>query len=184
MKTRNRLKSPAELKIILLLPAIVLMLFTLASCSASRKSLKSKQEITPSPAEPAKNEPYVVVEEMPLFPGGDSALLGFIAVNTKYPEAAKAKNVHGRVIVRFCVTDVGGIDRASVLRGVSSDLDAEAIRVVNSLPSFKPGRQGGKPVAVWYMVPITFALNPKPPDGMAAPLPPPAPPTDNKFTLK
>jgi len=106
-----------------------------------------------------EDEPYVVVEEMPAFPGGDSTLLKYISKNTKYPEVAKASNIQGRVIIRFCVTKSGGIDRVSVLRGVSPELDAESIRVVSSLPSFKPGRQGGVPVDVWYMVPITFALD-------------------------
>lgn len=101
---------------------------------------------------------YVVVEEMPRFPGGDGALLKFIAENTVYPAAAKEQNIQGRVIVRFAVTETGAIDRASILKGVSPDLDAEAIRVVSQLPAFSPGRQGDKPVPVWYSVPITFAL--------------------------
>jgi TonB family protein len=116
--------------------------------------------------------PFVVVEEMPMFPGGDSALLAWIKNNTKYPESAKAKGIEGRVIIRFCVTDVGGIDRVSVLKGVDADLDAEAIRVVKSLPTFKPGKQGGKPVNVWYMVPITFGLD-KPADPSSPKAPPP-----------
>lgn len=102
--------------------------------------------------------PFVVVEEMPLFPGGDAALLRYIGENTKYPEAAREKNIQGRVIVRFCVTEKGSVNRVSVIKGVYPELDAEAIRVVNSLPLFKPGRQGGKEVPVWYMVPISFSL--------------------------
>ena len=102
--------------------------------------------------------PFVVVEEMPLFPGGDRELLEFIAVNTKYPENAKANNIQGRVIVRFCVTKTGGVNRISILRGVNYELDAEAVRVVSELPQFNPGKQGGKAVNVWYMVPITFTL--------------------------
>jgi len=102
--------------------------------------------------------PFVVVEEMPMFPGGDSELLKYIAENTIYPEVSKMQNMQGRVIIRFCVTADGGVSQISVLKGVSPELDAEAIRVVKSLPSFKPGKQGGKPVPVWYMVPITFAL--------------------------
>jgi len=129
---------------------------------------------------PEEGAPYVVVEEMPMFPGGDSALLAYIGKNTKYPEVAKANNIEGRVIVRFCVTDVGGIDRVSVLKGVDSDLDAEAIRVVKSLPKFKPGKQGGKPVNVWYMVPITFGLN-KPADPSAPKTPPPPPPLPSGY---
>jgi protein TonB len=114
-----------------------------------------KEEVQEEEAEP---EPFVVVEEMPMFPGGDAALLTYIAEHTNYPEVAKENNIQGRVIVRFCVTSKGGVNQVSVLKGVDPELDAEAIRVVNSLPAFKPGKQGGKPVPVWYMVPITFTL--------------------------
>jgi periplasmic protein TonB len=102
--------------------------------------------------------PFVVVEEMPLFPGGDAELLKYIAEHTTYPDIAKENNIQGRVIVRFCVTAKGGVSQVSILKGVDPELDAEAIRVVNTLPAFKPGKQGGKPVPVWYMVPITFTL--------------------------
>src|SRR5450759_2276358 len=102
--------------------------------------------------------PFVVVEEMPMFPGGDPALLKYISEHTNYPEVAKENNIQGRVIVRFCVTSKGGVSQVSVLKGVDPELDKEAIRVVNTLPTFKPGKQGGKPVPVWYMVPITFTL--------------------------
>ncbi len=78
--------------------------------------------------------------------------------NTKYPEAAKANNIQGRVIVRFCITETGGIEKISVLKGVDPELDKEAVRVVSTLPAFQPGKQGGKAVPVWYMVPISFAL--------------------------
>src|SRR5512133_565793 len=102
--------------------------------------------------------PFVVVEEMPMFPGGDVELLKYIGEHTQYPEIAKENNIQGRVIVRFCVTSKGGVSQVSILKGVDPELDAEAIRVVNTLPAFKPGKQGGKPVPVWYMVPITFTL--------------------------
>ena len=114
-----------------------------------------KEEVQEEEPEP---EPFVVVEEMPMFPGGDAELLKYIADHTNYPEVAKENNIQGRVIVRFCVTSKGGVNQVSVLKGVDPELDAEAIRVVNSLPAFKPGKQGGKPVPVWYMVPITFTL--------------------------
>ena len=117
-----------------------------------------------------EGEPFVVVEEMPKFHGGDSALLAFVRQNTKYPESAKAKNIEGRVIIRFCITAEGGIDRVSVLKGVDPELDAEAIRVVSTLPAFKPGKQGGKAVPVWYMVPISFGVSKPPADGLTNPL--------------
>lgn len=108
--------------------------------------------------EEAEEVPFVVVEEMPMYPGGDAELLKYIAANVVYPEIAKENNIQGRVIVRFCVTAKGGVSQVSVLKGVDPELDAEAVRVVQGLPAFKPGKQGGKPVPVWYMVPITFTL--------------------------
>jgi protein TonB len=114
-----------------------------------------KEEVQEAEAEQA---PFVVVEEMPMFPGGDPALLAYIAANTQYPEIAKENNIQGKVIVRFCVTSKGGVNQVSVLKGVDPELDKEAIRVVTTLPPFKPGKQGGKPVPVWYMVPIAFTL--------------------------
>lgn len=115
-----------------------------------------EKKISASPEE--EEAPFVVVEEMPMFPGGDAELLKYLGENTQYPEAAKANNIQGRVIIRFCVTAKGGVSQISVLKGVSPDLDAEAIRVVSTLPEFQPGKQSGKAVPVWYMVPITFTL--------------------------
>jgi len=120
--------------------------------------LEVQEEVKEEVQEEAEPEPFVVVEEMPMFPGGDVELLKFIAEHTQYPDVAKENNIQGRVIVRFCVTSKGAVNQVSVLKGVDPELDAEAVRVVNSLPTFKPGKQGGKPVPVWYMVPITFTL--------------------------
>jgi protein TonB len=114
-----------------------------------------KEEVQEEEVEQA---PFVVVEEMPTFPGGDVELLNYIAAHTQYPEIAKENNIQGKVIVRFCVTAKGGVNQVSVLKGVDPELDKEAIRVVQTLPPFKPGKQGGKPVPVWYMVPIAFTL--------------------------
>ena len=114
-----------------------------------------KEEVQETEAEP---EPFVVVEEMPMFPGGEPALMKYIGEHTQYPEIAKENNIQGKVIVRFCVTPKGGVSQVSVLKGVDPELDKEAMRVVTTLPTFKPGKQGGKPVPVWYMVPISFTL--------------------------
>jgi periplasmic protein TonB len=114
-----------------------------------------KEEVQEEEAEP---EPFVVVEEMPMFPGGDAALLSYINANTVYPEVAKENNIQGRVIVRFCVTSKGTVSQVSILKGVDPELDKEAMRVVNTLPAFKPGKQGGKAVPVWFSVPITYTL--------------------------
>lgn len=114
-----------------------------------------KEEVKEEEAEP---EPFIVVEEMPMFPGGEAELLKYVFEHTQYPEVAKENNIQGKVIVQFCVTSKGTVDRATILKGVDDALNAEAIRVVNSLPLFKPGKQGGKPVPVWYTLPINFTL--------------------------
>jgi len=102
--------------------------------------------------------PFVVVEQMPMYPGGDSELLKYIEEHTQYPAEAKANDKQGRVIVRFIVNSEGKVEDVTVLKGIDPLLDAEAVRVVNTLPNFIPGRQGGKAVSVYYMVPITFTL--------------------------
>jgi protein TonB len=103
-------------------------------------------------------EPFTVVEEPPLFPGGLDALLKYVYDNTVYPAIARENNVQGRVTIKFCVTPKGGVDQVSIVKGVDPELDAEAIRVIKTLPLFKPGKQGGKPVPVWFILPINFKL--------------------------
>lgn len=112
-----------------------------------------------TPLQTGKADPeevFVVVEEMPQFPGGSEALMKYIYSNIRYPEKARQEGIGGRVILRFCITKTGQTDRVSVLRGVNPDLDEEAVRVIKSLPKWEPGKQGGIPVNVWYSVPITF----------------------------
>jgi periplasmic protein TonB len=106
----------------------------------------------------APAEVFVVVEEMPAFPGGDKAMMDFIYANIKYPDIAKENNIQGRVILKFCVTYKGAIDQVTVLKSVDPSLDNEAIRVIKLLPTWKPGKQGGKPVNVWYNVPVIYQL--------------------------
>ena len=117
-----------------------------------------------------RNEPYVVVEQMPQYPGGEKELLKFIAQNTQYPELAKAGNIEGKVILRFVVNTEGNTEDISVLKSVHPVLDAEAARVVGMLKGFVPGHQNGKAVDVYYKVPITFALRSRFPDVKQQPL--------------
>ena len=106
----------------------------------------------------SKDDAYVMVEKMPMYPGGDVELLNFIKNNTNYPEAAKAEKIEGRVIVRFVVNKNGNSEDPVILKGVSPVLDAEAIRVVSIIKGFTPGTLGGNPVNVYYMVPVNFSL--------------------------
>jgi periplasmic protein TonB len=128
------------------------------SSTSDEQVTEIKEETHEEVQEEAPQEVFVVVEEMPSFPGGDAELLKFISENLQYPEIAKENNIQGKVIMRFCVTYKGTVDQVSVARGVDPSLDEEAIRVVKMLPLFKPGKQGGKPVNVWFSLPISFQL--------------------------
>ena len=103
-------------------------------------------------------EPYITVDVMPSYPGGDAALLKYVMNEIVYPESAKEKKIQGRVFIRFCVTQTGEIGQVQVLRGVDPEIDAEAVRAVKTIKGFKPGRLGGIAVPVWYLIPIDFKL--------------------------
>lgn len=101
---------------------------------------------------------YQVVEQMPQFPGGQAAMMKFIADSLRYPSVAYENGIEGRVIVKFVVDCKGNIVNPLVVRSVDPLLDREAIRLVKSMPKWIPGRQNGKPVCVIYNVPIRFKL--------------------------
>jgi protein TonB len=104
-------------------------------------------------------EIFMVVENMPEFPGGDLGLMKYIQKNVKYPPIAKEYNITGKVYISFVVDRSGSVTNVKVVRGVDKNLDAEAVRVIKSLPKYKPGKQRGKPVRVMFTVPINFTLN-------------------------
>jgi len=101
---------------------------------------------------------FMFASKMPEFTGGELGLRSFIAKNVKYPVQARESCVEGKVYVRFVVTSNGEVEKVSIARGVDPILDQEAIRVVKSLPKWKPGMRGGRQVNVWYTVPINFNL--------------------------
>ncbi len=109
--------------------------------------------------EPAPDKVFDAVEEPPQFPGGDAALLKYIAENLRYPQLALENNVQGRVVVKFVVNKNGTVGDAQVVKSIDPDLDKEAIRVVKTLPKFQPGRQNGHAVNVWYTLPVRFKLS-------------------------
>lgn len=102
---------------------------------------------------------FMVVENMPEFPGGDLGLMKFIQKNVRYPAIAKEYNITGKVYVSFIVDKQGNVTNVKIVRGVDKNLDAEAVRVVSSLPKYKPGKQRGKAVRVMFTIPINFTLN-------------------------
>jgi protein TonB len=114
--------------------------------------------ISPDPVINPEPEPYVFVQEPPQFPGGEKALLKFISDNLKYPEEALRNNLEGRVTLRFVVSADGSVKRIEVMKSVDPALDDEAVRVISLLPTWKPGKQNGKPVPVWFSVPVYFQI--------------------------
>ena len=103
-------------------------------------------------------EVFMIVEEMPEFPGGQAALQKYLASSVKYPVIAQENGIQGRVYVQFVVNTKGEITNAVILRGVDPSLDKEALRVVENMPKWKPGKQRNRPVRVSYTVPINFVL--------------------------
>lgn len=109
--------------------------------------------------EEKEDEIFVVVENMPEFPGGQAALFKFLSENVKYPVIAQENGIQGRVICQFTVNKDGSIVDVEVVRsGGDASLDKEAVRVIKSMPKWKPGMQRGKPVRVKYTVPVNFKL--------------------------
>ncbi len=100
-----------------------------------------------------------VVEQMPKFPGGDAGLMSFLKDNIKYPAEAEKAGKQGRVVVTFVVGKDGAVNNAKVVKSVDEKLDAEALRVVNAMPKWQPGKQRGQEVNVMYTIPVTFRLN-------------------------
>ena len=98
------------------------------------------------------------VEQMPEFPGGVVAMMRYLQENIKYPPEAAKNNIEGRVIVQFVIDETGQVGDIKVVRPVSEELDAEAVRVVKTFPKFEPGRQDGEAVSVFYTLPVMFKL--------------------------
>lgn len=113
---------------------------------------------TQAPKPEVATKVFDVVEEMPSFPGGQGALMSYLASNIKYPVVAQENGVQGRVIVSFVVERDGSISDVRVARSVDPSLDREAQRVVKSMPRWKPGKQNGSAVRVKYTVPVVFRL--------------------------
>ena len=150
------------------LPAFALLVAGNISCSQDASQTEDAKEEVVAPVSPeakeapadstAKEEVFMVAEQMPEFPGGMKELLKFLQNNLKYPENAMKNNVQGRVIVQFVVEKDGTLTEFKVARSVDPDLDAEALRVLQIMPKWKPGMQRGKIVRVKFTVPVSFKL--------------------------
>jgi TonB family protein len=151
MITKKHSKVLASLKLLLALPVATAIILIFSACNNSPKATSHTPPL-------GKTLIYDHVDVMPVFPGGDTALMSFIGKNIKYPESEMKNNLQGRVVLKFIVTETGGIDGVTVQTGIDPALDSEAVRVVKLLPVWTPGKKDGVNVNVWYALPISFKL--------------------------
>lgn len=118
--------------------------------------IETQEKIVEEPKKEA--QVFTYVEEMPSFPGGEEALLSYISRSISYPEIAKRAGVEGKIYIQFVVNTDGKVSDVAVAKGIGAGCDEEAVRVVRSMPSWKPGRQNGHPVNVRISIPIVFKL--------------------------
>jgi TonB family protein len=186
MMTKSKSKKWAKSKVLIALPALLVLMFLLTARSYSHTDpgvfagAPAKVQLTAIPDvepviqdkpkqktqvkyEPVKavNGVYTVVEKMPSYPGGDDARVQFMVGNIKYPETAVKNKVMGTVYVTFVIKADGSISDVKVLRGIGSGCDEEAVRVIKLMPKWNPGEQKGKPVDVQFNLPIKFTLDSK-----------------------
>jgi TonB family protein len=160
-KTKSRFGA---WKALAALPVAAVLL--MAGCQPANGEAVEQEEIPfeatnvdeSAPLDANTDEVFKVVEVDPEFPGGEEALYKYLAENIKYPVMAKNNKVEGRVYITFVIEKDGTVSDAKVLRSVNEELDAEALRVINAMPKWKPGTQRGVPVRVQYNIPITFKL--------------------------
>ena len=177
MMTMNKSSRWKTLRALAVVPVIALALLAFANTKSVAAVVVNQQaKVTPASqvvkanaeaqvtdeSAPQSNKVYRSVDQMPQFPGGEAGLMRYLQSNINYPANAAKNNVEGRVVLQFVVKKDGQIGEVKIARSVDPELDAEALRVVKSMPNFIPGRQDGKPVAVWYTLPISFKLQSKP----------------------
>lgn len=123
---------------------------------------KAVQEVVvvkePEPEVKKEEEIFQAVEQPAQFPGGDAAMMKWLANNVRYPESAQQNDIQGRVIVKFVVEKDGSIGNATILKGVDKDLDREALRVVKKMPKWQPGKNNGVAVRSYFNLPVVFRL--------------------------
>ena len=128
-----------------------------STANSNTESAETRAEKSASKTE-FTGEVYEIVEQMPEYPGGLTALMNYLRENIHYPAAAQSAGIEGRVIVSFIVEPNGSVSNVEVVRGVDSNLDQEALRVVRQMPKWKPGKQEGSTVRVKFHLPIKFML--------------------------
>lgn len=133
--------------------------FEVDDVEATQETMIAIVERSGEEEEVEEEVPFALAEVRPEFPGGEAALQKYIASHVQYPEVARDNGLQGKVYVQFVINKRGEVENAIIARGIDAVLDKEALRVIQSLPKWKPGVQRGKPVRVSYTVPINFKLN-------------------------
>ena len=163
MMLQKKSQSKVRMRALALAPAVALgMLFVSNPLIATTLSSVSSASIsidTPS-HDKVSEKPLKAPDKMPEFPGGMTQLMTFIGENVKYPQEALKNKTEGNVFVRFIISKTGKVTNPKILKGVSKELDEEALRVVSMLPDFIPGEENGEKVPVEFTIPIKFKLNP------------------------
>lgn len=159
LKRLNMMKKIGTTKSVIIKFAVIspIIAFTLFLFACNETEI---EEVNQAKTEsvPDKSGVYYTVDEMPEYPGGMNELRKYIAQNIKYPVEAKKNNIQGKVFVKFIVDTNGAVTNVEVAHGADPILDAEAVRVVSEMPEWKAGKNDGKPVKVYFTVPINFAL--------------------------
>ena len=171
MITKNQKVKGSVIKVLLTLPVFALLILLNTQCDNTKPN-DEKQQPAVTETETILEQPvcdkealnlqdsiYRVTEVMPQYPGGPNEIMRYIQENIKYPQSAKANKIEGRVYVTFVVEKDGSITNAAVIRGFDKECDAEALRVVSSMPKWNPGQQDGKNVRTQFTIPIIYKFN-------------------------
>ena len=145
MKTKNEKLNGLWWRLLTVMSVLAILLMVNTNAMAQNKKA-------------ANDKVLEKAEVMPEFPGGEQAMMDFVAKNVQYPQEARDKEISGRVLVGFIVEKDGSIGDVKVVKGIGGGCDEEAVRVVKAMPKWKPGKDKGKPVRVSYMMPFTFKL--------------------------
>lgn len=169
MNAKKQTNAYGALKNFLILP-VALLIFLTFSCD--NKSVTTKAGVSYqmsggkmtqlSVINPAGDlndkEPFIVVQQMPQFPGGEDKMMNFIRMNIKYPEKAEKDGIEGTVIVNLVINKKGGITDTQILRNPDKSLTKEVLKIIHRMPNWIPGKQNGENVSVSYALPISFRL--------------------------
>ena len=183
MMNKQKTSKAGLWKVATFLPLLALLLMAFGKTGenvpleshANQAIMNQEKPIAKDTTTQSKEKVYTKVDVYPEFPGGGKALGHFISDNVQYPKEAKAKGIQGKVYVTYTVNREGKIVDAKVIRGVHPLLDAEALRIVQSMPNYKPGKEKGVAVSVAYTLPINFSLSPRPSDKIKKSIAPPHP---------